>query len=337
MVGPPPASWEIDSSAAVALAVEPGLWRLRLPLPWRHISHANAYAVEREDGRLVLFDCGGGGDPSCLAGLERALAQIGRGVADIAELVITHAHSDHLGTAASIAARADCTVWIHPARAHFEDVGADPAGVRTQRARGARRWGVPEELVDECADVGEELHGVDGAVRCDRALAAGTSIPSALGAWRAIATPGHAPSHVCLFQPERGVLIAGDLVGPIFAPSFDVGYTPDPVGEQLASLGAAAALRPRLALPGHGRPLTDPAAVFAAHTGGVAERLAAVKAALAGAALTPYETAVALFGRPEDPDERVWRLIETLAYLEHLAATGAAASTDDAVIRFRLT
>ena len=59
--------------------VVPGVWRLRLPLPWPGIPHANAYAIAAGDG-VVLFDCGLH-EPGSLAELERALAQAGYGSA----------------------------------------------------------------------------------------------------------------------------------------------------------------------------------------------------------------------------------------------------------------
>ena len=37
--------------------VLPGVWRLRLPLPWPGVPHCNAWAVRAGDG-VVLFDTG---------------------------------------------------------------------------------------------------------------------------------------------------------------------------------------------------------------------------------------------------------------------------------------
>ena len=43
--------------------------------------------------------------------------------------------------------------------------------------------------------------------------------------------PGHAPSHVVLHQPDRGLLLSGDhLLGRVSL-YYDYGYTPDPAGE----------------------------------------------------------------------------------------------------------
>ena len=54
--------------------VLPGVWRLRLPLPWPGVPHCNAWAVAAGDG-VVLFDTGMH-EPGSLAHLERALEMV---------------------------------------------------------------------------------------------------------------------------------------------------------------------------------------------------------------------------------------------------------------------
>ena len=64
----------------------------------------------------------------------------------------------------------------------------------------------------------------------------GVIVDTDLGPWTVHETPGHAPSHVCLFQPERRLLISGDhLLGRISL-HFDYGFSADPVGEFVHSL-----------------------------------------------------------------------------------------------------
>ena len=93
-----------------------------------------------------------------------------------------------------------------------------------------------------------------------------------------IETPGHAPSHVCLHQPEQRLLITGDhLLGRV-SQYFDVGYTPDPIGEFLHSLDVVDALDARLALAGHARPFTDVRGHIEANRDLVARNLDAVRA-----------------------------------------------------------
>ena len=88
------------ANAARTEKVLPGIWRLRLPLPWPGVPHGNAWAVESGDG-IVLFDTGMGGKGR-LRQLDLALAQAGFGVEDVGLLVCTHSHTDHYGLAASI-------------------------------------------------------------------------------------------------------------------------------------------------------------------------------------------------------------------------------------------
>src|SRR2546430_343725 len=84
--------------------VLPGIWRLRLPLPWPGVPHVNAFAIDGVDG-VVLVDTGIY-DAGALGELERALEGAGRRLEDIELLVCTHAHTDHYGLAGPIVERA---------------------------------------------------------------------------------------------------------------------------------------------------------------------------------------------------------------------------------------
>jgi glyoxylase-like metal-dependent hydrolase (beta-lactamase superfamily II) len=138
-------------------------------------------------------------------------------------------------------------------------------------------------------------------------------------------TPGHTPSHVCLHQPERRLLISGDhLLGRVSL-YFDVGLSPDPVGEFLRSLDAVDALDARLALAGHARPFTDVRGHVRAHRNEVTERLDAVRAALAHGSRTAYEVAREISGEAYTREMASWLLTITHAWLTHLEARGEAA------------
>ena len=70
--------------------------------------------------------------------------------------------------------------------------------------------------------------GIARIVEPDRELLPGVRVETDLGMFDVYETPGHAPSHVCLHQPERRLLISGDhLLGRVSL-YFDVGLTPDP-------------------------------------------------------------------------------------------------------------
>ena len=229
----------------------PGVWRLRLPLDIAGVPHCNAWALAAGDG-IVLVDTGRH-EAGSMADLERALAAAGRRVEDVRLVVITHAHTDHCGQAPAIAARVGCEVWIHPQWRLHAPAAADPAELLDRRIEGARRSGVPEAQLRRWAErLRGEGTGRAGTLRSDRDLVAGVEVVTDIGTWQVVHTPGHAPSHVCLHLPERRVLISGDHVLGRVSQYFDVGFTPDPVGEFLHSLDvvgppsrAACALRPR--------------------------------------------------------------------------------------------
>jgi glyoxylase-like metal-dependent hydrolase (beta-lactamase superfamily II) len=158
----------------------------------------------------------------------------------------------------------------------------------------------------------------------DRELVDGAEVRTDLGAWRVLETPGHAPSHVCLYQPERRLLLSGDhLLGRVSL-FFERGRTPDPVSQFLRSLGVVEGLDARLVLAGHGRPFTDIPGHVAANRRLVAERLAAVRAELATGPTTAEDLAARVYGELYRDLTARWLLSKTHCWLEHLELAGEA-------------
>jgi glyoxylase-like metal-dependent hydrolase (beta-lactamase superfamily II) len=236
--------------------VLPGVWRLRLPLPWPGVPHVNAFAINFGDG-IVLVDTGIN-EPGALVELERALAQAGRRLEDIRLLVCTHAHSDHYGLAAPILEAAGCELWMHPAHQHMTRAVADPERALERRIEVARQSGVPLEPLRRWAEERRgQTPGIAGVVLPNRELVEGVEVETDAGSWSVHETPGHAPSHVVLFEPRWRLLLSGDhLLGRVSL-YFDYGWTPDPAAEFLSSLDVVEQLGARLCLPGHGRPFGD--------------------------------------------------------------------------------
>jgi len=301
--------------------VIPGVFRLRLPLPWPGVPHCNAWAVAAADG-VVLFDTGMH-QPGSLAHLERALAMCSLRLEDVTLVVCTHAHSDHCGQAASIVERAGCELWMHPNHEHMTRMAEDPDAVLARRIEVARQSGVPEEPLRRYARESRSREsGIAGVIEPDRDLVPGVAIGTDLGAWTVHETPGHAPSHVCLFQPERRLLISGDhLLGRISL-YFDYGSSPDPVGEFLHSLVVVEALNARVCLPGHGRTFTDVRAHIEGNRTLVRERLDRVLDVVRGEPLTAFEIVPHVYGDTLSPANAHWLLSKILCYLTHLQALG---------------
>jgi glyoxylase-like metal-dependent hydrolase (beta-lactamase superfamily II) len=304
--------------------VLPGIWRLRLPLPWPGVPHGNVWAVAAAGG-IVLFDTGIGGKGG-LRRLDLALAQAGFGIEDVRLLVCTHSHTDHYGLAAPIVEGAGCELWMHPAWEHIRLLAEDPSASLERRIEVARQSGFPADLVERFRERRkDDESGIDGVVGPDRDLVPGVEVQTDLGAWQVHETPGHAPSHVVLHQPERGLLISGDHLLGRTVLFFDHGHSPDPVGEFLAGLDEVEPLEVGLVLPGHGRTFRDPSAKIAEARRQVDELLGRVRAWLAEGERTAFELVVELVG-PDNVNSpaSAWALQIVLSCLDHLAVLGEA-------------
>ena len=311
-----------------------GLWRLRLPLPWPVVPHVNAFAVAAGSG-VVLVDCGLS-EPGSLSGLRQALAQAGLGLEHVRLLVCTHAHGDHYGQAAAIVEETGCELWMNPNHGHTTDAAQHPDRTMQWRVEVARHSGTPLDDLEEYESTRRGRgSGLSGIVMPDRDLTDGVEVESDLGTWRAYETPGHAPSHVVLHQPERRLLLSGDhLLGRVSL-YYDHGYTPDPAGEFLSSLDVVEQLDISLVLAGHGRPVRDARGLIAANRRTIAARLDGIRAALADGPRAAYDLLDDVRGAAGLPADiptfaRVsWIFPETLCYLTHLEKLGEVTREQD--------
>jgi glyoxylase-like metal-dependent hydrolase (beta-lactamase superfamily II) len=301
----------------------PGIWRLRLPLPWPGVPHGNAWAVAA-DGGIVLFDTGIGGKGR-MRQFDLALAQAGFDLGDVRLLVCTHSHTDHYGLAAPIVEKADCELWMHPAWEHVRLLADDPAAALEQRLEVARQSGVPIAGLERYRESRSEDddNGIDAIVEPDRDLLPGVEVETDLGTWQVHETPGHAPSHVVLHQPERKLMISGDHLLGRTVLFFDHGHSPDPVGEFLGSLDEVEPLEVDLCLPGHGRPFRDPKAKIAEARRQVEELLGKTRDALGEGETTAFEIVAEIVGADNvNTPVSAWVLQIVLSCLDHLAMLG---------------
>jgi glyoxylase-like metal-dependent hydrolase (beta-lactamase superfamily II) len=309
--------------------VLPGLWRLRLPLPWPGVPHVNAFAIAAGSG-VVLVDTGLH-EPGAMRQLERALDQAGLRPDHVRLLVCTHAHSDHYGLAGPITEAAGCELWMHPNHRHMTVAAADPERAFERRLEVARQSGVPADALARYEEQRRgQGFGIAEIVLPDRDLVPGVEVDTDLGRFQVHETPGHAPSHVVLHQPERGLLLSGDhLLGRVSL-FYDYGWSPDPAGEFLSSLDVVGALDVQLVLAGHGRPVRDAPALVAANRREVARQLEIVRAAIAARPRTPFEIVPLLVGENAPGQMQVsWGLSQVLSYLDHLELLGEAERADD--------
>ncbi|WP_407538165.1 MBL fold metallo-hydrolase [Deinococcus radiomollis] len=198
----------------------------------------NVYLVREEDG-FTLIDTGMGGSAPGILAAARQL-----GALPIRRVLLTHAHGDHVGSVDALHAalpNAELLISARDARLLAGETTLDAGEAQTPLRGSLQRVSAP----------------------VTRTLGDGETV----GSLRVIATPGHTPGHIALFDPRDRSLIAGDafqtaggaavagVVRPLFPlPALATWHLPT----ALESARKLLELHPSRLATGHGRMLTDP-------------------------------------------------------------------------------
>ena len=220
--------------------VDDGLGEARAParsgsaagLAWSRVdlAYVSAYVLVRR-GEAAVVDTGVGGSADQIGA---ALADAGSGWDGVRAVVVTHAHFDHIGSLGDVADRApDARLY---AGAHDLDFISTPpppppgGGPPSPPSFGRRLQAVGGD---------DEVFGL-----------------------QVVATPGHTPGHVAVFDPASGVLVAGDALTNTIDGVLG-GSLPEVTVDKAAaaeSVRKLAALSPQIILVGHGPPVERAAA-----------------------------------------------------------------------------
>ena len=227
----------------------------------------NVYLLE-EAGEVTIIDAG---LPGLWKELPGELAAMGRTLDDVRALVLTHAHSDHVGFAERI--RRERAV---PISVHADDAALARGEVKQTRdphGPGYRGWSLRALLrfavygiarsMTTVVPIAEVATFIDGAT---------LDVP---GTPRVVHVPGHTAGSVVLHLEARNAMLVGDAfvtrdvitgrTGPRFFPAFNADNR-----QAAASLSRLDGLAARYVLPGHGD----------AWSGGLEEALHLVRASI---------------------------------------------------------
>jgi glyoxylase-like metal-dependent hydrolase (beta-lactamase superfamily II) len=230
-----------------------GVYRIPLPLPFDGLRAVNTYAIESDDG-LVMIDSGW-----VLAEskdqLERSLAKIGAGIGDIRKFLVTHIHRDHYTQAIALRKLFGTKVALGVDEKPSLDVLLrDDFATMTDRADRLIAAGA-QPLIDKMVEAGmQRPEGDLGYEMPDEWIHSGQKYDLGTRTLEAIATPGHTHGHVVFADFETGLLFAGDHVLPQITPSISLESAPQelPLGDFLDSLRLVRQLPDLKLLPAHG-------------------------------------------------------------------------------------
>ncbi|MFN3630773.1 MAG: MBL fold metallo-hydrolase, partial [Casimicrobiaceae bacterium] len=337
---------ESPPAAGAALEVAPGVFWLRMPLPFA-LDHINLWLIEEADGWAVV-DCGLGTEATrALWEAHFAGTMAGR---PLRRIIVTHYHPDHIGNAQWLAERfAGPDGPLVPEMslaelltAHGVAEGSGPFS-RVLLAEFFRAHGLDEAQIEVTANRGNTYSGgVPTRPPGCRRLRPGQSLALGGATWQVIGGQGHSPEHLSLYCPARRVLISGDMLLPKISTNVNVWPVTaeaDPVAEYIASLAEFKPLPPEtLVLPSHGLPFRGLHARVAALEAHHEARMAELYAALAEGPKTAAEVIPVLFRRALDNHQLFFAIAEAVAHVNHGWRSGRLRRQigDDRRIRFAL-
>ena len=324
--------------------VEPGVYRIPLPLPNDGLRAVNVYALVHADD-LVLIDSGWA-ITGARAVLDEGLAALGCSAGDVRRVLVTHVHRDHYTQAIYLRREFGTPVSLGIGERESLQVSMDRDRSPLQNQLRYLRLLGAGELADRVAKLqGPRDPHKTGWETPDTWLRDGEAIAHGGRTLDVVATPGHTRGHVVFHDPGGQLLFAGDHVLPTITPS--IGFEPllsdDPLGAFLGSLTLMRSRPDARLLPAHG-PVTASAHArvdeLVAHHG---TRLDETEAAIRGGAQTAPEAAARLrWTRRErtlddlDPFNQMLAVSETAAHLQLLTAQGRVTRHETDGLRYYL-
>ena len=200
----------------------------------------NAFLIDDGDAGLTLIDSG---YPKDAEAITEGIHGIGRDLSDLTNILITHAHPDHLGSAKQLSG-GTTPISLHPGDADIAKAGVyqltmkpGPGILNSVLFRLLMRK-KPSEFP---------------AFQPDIDLKDGDVIDVA-GGIEVIHTPGHTAGHVALlWKKDAGFMFTGDAAMNMLGLDYMLGYDDVAVGK--ASLARLAGLEFEAAVFGHGKPI----------------------------------------------------------------------------------
>lgn len=313
--------------------VAPNFYRVEIPLPGSPLKSLNSYFILGQPRNLIVDT--GLNREECRQAMTQAIAELGLDL-QRTDFFITHMHADHFALTSKVA-REGCRIFFNRPDAEIVEAGTgwEPIflfgglnGFPSDELRAAlenhpgykyaSEWVPHLSLIND----GDQLTVGDYHFTC-------------------LITPGHTLGHTCLWEEERGILVAGDHILGDITPNIQCWRDDfDPLAAYLDSLARVSRLPVRLTLPGHRSLVPDCGRRIQELTAHHHQRLAEIRGILAQGSFNAYQTAARMSWDikcdtwEEFPVAQKWFATgEAMAHLRYLENQGQAGWSQDNGVR----
>jgi glyoxylase-like metal-dependent hydrolase (beta-lactamase superfamily II) len=309
--------------------------RCSLPIP----GTINAYFVK--DPLPTIIDVPAAGT-RYVDELDRGLRAAGSSVRDIKRIIITHPHFDHYGSAREIIDRTGAEMWVFREGARWiERCKGELDRQENYRQKLLSEAGAPPSDVELVAGYYRQANRFTAEARVSRLFSAGDTIELGDAAFCVVPVPGHTPFCILLHDARNRMAFTGDFLpvdisaNPLVQWKDTRSPTYKTTVSYVSSLKKARAMNLKLALPGHGPPITDPTKEIDCLLATIEKMRARVLKALEERGKTPFEIAREVF--PTAPRQSLFRTVsEVMGQLEMLEYEAVVRRSETMPIVFAL-
>jgi glyoxylase-like metal-dependent hydrolase (beta-lactamase superfamily II) len=228
--------------------IQPGLFRLEIPLPGNPLKAVNSYIFKAPDRNLIIDT--GMNRQECLDAMRAGLKELDIDLS-VTDLFITHMHADHSGLISHLATETS-KVFCSQIDAEIINFKAD----WTDMLVFASRSGFPDDEDAIALHPGFKYRAQD--LINFTIVDEGDCINIGDYSFKCVSTPGHTPGHLCLYEEDKKILISGDHILGRITPNISL-FADDhsPLNQYLDSLTKIYAMDIDLVLPAHRRIFND--------------------------------------------------------------------------------
>lgn len=228
----------------------PDIYRIEIPLPNNPLRSLNAYVIKGSE-RHLMVDTGWNRE-ECMTAMQAGLKHIGVDLGKT-DFFLTHLHADHVGLVSALA-RDGATIYFNEPEADKVWMGAHWEAFK----RFARLNGFPENEIHAVFQRHPGTkYGPKGPLSFTF-LKENDTLDTGDYTFRCVETPGHSIGHLCLYEPAKKILIAGDHLLQDITPNIQL-WSDDrnTLKDYLASLEKIEGMDIALVLPGHRKIFTN--------------------------------------------------------------------------------